>query len=167
MERKKSLVKKKSKLPLIIGIIVALLVAGAAAFYFLYWTRREPVIVLTDAEYLMEVKSWEKQDAPTVIWTFSEDGKGELTTNKSNYYDFEWSLEKGEPQILKIQTAWLLDLDDSFEFVLDREAKSFTVKNQSDLLESTFVPLGTAEAAASAQTSDGTTSADAPDTPQE
>ncbi len=167
MERKKSLVKKKSKLPLIIGIIVALLVAGAAAFYFLYWTRREPVIVLTDAEYLMEVKSWEKQDAPTVIWTFSEDGKGELTTNKSNYYDFKWSLENGEPRLLKIQTAWLLDLDDSFEFVLDREAKSFTVKNQSDLLESTFVPLGTAEAAASAQASDGTTSTDAPDAPQE
>lgn len=152
MEPEKTLVKKKkSKKPLIITLVVlAVLAAGAAAFYFLYWKNRTPEVVLTDAEFLIDVKSWEKEGAPTVIWTFKDEKNGELTTNKSNYYDFTWTLEKGDPGLLKVQTAWLLDLDDTFEFVLNREEKSFTVKNRTDNLESKFVPLGTAEAAKAA-----------------
>lgn len=150
MESQKSLKKQKSKKPLVIALVsLVVLLAGAAAFYFLYWRHREPVVVLTDAEYLAQ-HSWEKSDAPTVIWTFRTDGSGELTTNKSNYYNFTWTLEPGDPDTLAISTAWLLSLDDSFDFSLDREADSFTVKNRADDLESTFVPLGTAEAAASA-----------------
>ena len=153
MEPEKTLVKKKkSKKPLIFTLVVlAVLIAGAATFYFLYWKNREPVVVLTDAEILAETKSWEKSGAETVIWTFNPDGTGELTTNKSNYYDFTWALESGEPALLKIQTAWLLELSDTFEFTLNRETKSFTVKNQSDDTESTFVPLGTADAAKTAE----------------
>ena len=134
--------RKTKKTLLIISIVIAVLAAGAAAFYFLYWQKREPVVVLTDAQILVETKSWEKQDAPTVIWTFNADGTGELTTNKSNYYDFTWTLEDGEPSLLKIQTAWLLELSDTFEFTLNREDSSFTVLNRTDNLESTFVKLG-------------------------
>ena len=140
----KSLVKK-SKKPLIVGIICGvLLLAGTAAFYFLYWKNRNPEIILSDAEYRIQTESWEKVDAPTVIWSFKEGGKGELTTNKSNYYSFTWTLEKGDPSKLRIKTAWLLELDDTFEFSYNREEKSFYVKNLADDTESTFVPLGTA-----------------------
>jgi hypothetical protein len=104
----------------------------------------EPEVVVTDVTYL-SANAWEKQDAPTVIWTFREDGTGEITTNKSNYYSMEWSLDGESERTLKIVTAWLYELEDSFSFELNREENYFIVKNLSDETESIFVPLGTAE----------------------
>lgn len=137
LKKKKS---KKSKKPLIITLIIVgvLLVAGLVYYFFFF--SKGTKIVLSDSDYLIETKSWEKVDAPTVIWVFNENGKGELTTNKSNYYDTTWSL-KGST--LEISTEWLYDLNDSFEISIDRGEKSFTVKNLSDETESKFVPLGT------------------------
>lgn len=147
MEAEKKPKKRKNKskkLPIIIiSVILALLLIAGGVFYFLFWRDRGEQIVLSDAEFLMEIESWEKIDAPTVIWVFRSDGAGELTTNKSNYYDILWTLESGNPEILNISTDWLYILNDSFEFELDRDGESFTVKNLSDDTESTFVPLGT------------------------
>lgn len=143
MVREKSLSKKKSKKPLIISLIVAGILVAAGAVYYFVLRDTTPKIVLSDTEFLVSVESWEKVDAPTVIWVFKGDGKGELTTNKSNYYETSWSLSGANPEVLKISTAWLYELNDSFEFLLNRDEKSFTVKNLADETESTFVPLGT------------------------
>ncbi|MBR3204184.1 hypothetical protein IKF81_00680 [Candidatus Saccharibacteria bacterium] len=133
--------KKKSKKPLIISlIIIALVLAAGGASYYFFFRKKSPLILSSESEYLIETKSWEKVDAPSVIWTFNEQGKGEITTNKSNYYEMEWELSD---KTLKIDTNWLYELNDSFDFFLNREEKSFTVINRSDNTVSTFVPLGT------------------------
>ncbi len=145
MEPEKKLSKDKKISPIVIvAIIIGVLAIVGVCLYFFVFKEPEPEVVLTDAQYIIKTSSWEKQDSPTVIWTFHEDGTGELTTNKSNYYETLWELTEGEEgQVLKTTTDWLYELNDSFAFTLDREANSFTVKNLADDTESIFVPLGT------------------------
>lgn len=146
-EKPKKHLSKNARIAIIVSSILLTLIGIAALLYFVVFKKEEPVIVLTDRDILVS-RSWEKQGAPTVIWTFHADGTGELTTNKTNYYDTKWTLSDEEPAKLEITTAWLYELKDSFTFALDREANTFTVKNLSDDTESVFVPLGTAETAA-------------------
>ena len=55
-----------------------------------------------------------------VIWTFTEIGKGTLTTNShNNEYDFRWAMKDGH---LMVQTDWLYELDDEFDYKLDQSA---------------------------------------------
>lgn len=145
MEPEKKLSKDKKISPIVIvAIIIGVLAIAGVCLYFFLFKKTEPEVVLTDLQYIVKTGSWEKQDSPTVIWTFREDGTGELTTNKSNYYGTTWELTEGEEgQTLIITTDWLYELKDSFTFTLDREANSFTVKNLADDTESIFVPLGT------------------------
>ena len=150
-EKKHRKLSKKARLVIIIGSIVGGLAIIGVLLYFLVFRKVEPVVVLSDRDILVS-HAWEKKDTSTVIWTFRADGTGELTTNKSNYYDTKWRLEQeDDKQILKIDTAWLYELNDSFEFVLDRENDSFSVKNLAEETESVFVPLGTAEQKAAEQ----------------
>ena len=149
---KRKKLSKKTKLAIIISAVVVALLAIAAILIFVVFKKEEPEVVLTDRDFLSSI-SWEKQGAPTVIWTFHNDGTGEITTNKSNYYDMEWELEEGDTTTLKITTNWLYDLEDSFTFALNREEKTFIVVNLADNTESTFVQLGTAERAAAEQQS--------------
>ena len=159
MVREKSLVKPKSKKPLIITLVAVAVLALAGGVYY-YLAHREKPVFLSDAEYLIDVESWEKSGAPSVIWAFRADSKGELTTNKSNYYPTSWSLEGGK---LQISTSWLYELNDEFEFSLNRVEKSFTVKNLSDDTESTFLPLGTQESTSADDASDASDSAPSPE----
>lgn len=135
---------KKAKIIIIVLCVLVLLAGAGVLVYFLLLNKPEPEVVLTDAEYLAKVESWEKEGAPTVIWTFRDNQVGEITTNKINYYDTKWALEE-EGTKLHILTGWLYELNDRFEFSLDRENNSFTVKNLTDETESVFVPLGTQE----------------------
>ena len=82
---------------------------------------------VADAEFLVSSGDWIREDEPTVIWDFTEVGKGTLTTDggKTNY-DFIWALEDGK---LKIETSWLYDLDDEFEYTLDQGTKTLTIKS--------------------------------------
>ncbi len=137
----KKRLSKKARLIIAISALVIAALGLAAVLIFVVFRDQTPEAVLTDREFLT-AHAWEKQSAPTVIWTFRADGTGELTTNKSNYYDMKWELENDE---IVIKTDWLYDLTDHFTITLDRDADSFTVKNLSDEIESTFVPLGTAE----------------------
>lgn len=67
-----------------------------------------------DAETLVATGSWQREDEPSVIWNFTEIGKGLLTTNShTNDYDFIWAMEDGK---LKIETNWLYTLNDEFEY---------------------------------------------------
>ncbi|MBR3319669.1 hypothetical protein IKG06_04210 [Candidatus Saccharibacteria bacterium] len=154
-EKPKKKLNKKVRIAVIVSSIVVVLLGIAALLYFVVFKKEEPEIVLTDRDILVS-NSWEKQGAPTVIWTFHQDGTGEVTTNKTNYYDTRWFLSDEEPAKLEITTKWLYELNDSFTFALDREARSFTVKNLADDTESVFVPLGTAETAAQDQTEEPT-----------
>lgn len=137
--------KPKKWLLILVAAILFLIGVVAGVAYF-FWTHPEnpegeaapePVA----SEFLTTTASWEKLDSPSVIWSFKADGTGELTTNRSNYYQFSWSLSEGQ---LKIKTAWLYELDDSFEFSFDEQAQTFTVRNLNTESVSTFVPLGTA-----------------------
>ena len=99
---------KKTKLILIISSVVVGLGGLVALLVLVVFKKTEPVVVLTDTEYLIQTESWEKQGAPTVIWTFHDDQKGELTTNKSNYYDMKWAIEQeNDKQILKVTNLLL------------------------------------------------------------
>ena len=133
---------KKAKLALIIFAAVIVTAGIVVALFLFVFKHEEPEIVLTDRDYLV-AHAWEKQGAPTVIWTFRADGSGEITTNKQNYYSMKWSLE--QDNLLNIKTDWLYELNNSFEFSYDKENDRFTVKNKGDETESTFAPLGTAE----------------------
>ena len=69
---------------------------------------------MDDAEFLISAGEWVREDKPNVIWDFTEVGKGKLSTDGHlNNYDFKWSLEDGK---LKIETAWLYDLSDEFNY---------------------------------------------------
>ncbi|MBQ3293699.1 hypothetical protein IJG96_01010 [Candidatus Saccharibacteria bacterium] len=133
---------KKAKLALIISAAVLAAAGIVVALFLFVFKHEEPEIVLTDRDYLI-AHAWEKQGAPTVIWTFRTDGSGEITTNKQNYYSMKWSLE--QDTLLSIKTDWLYELNNSFDFAYDKDSDSFTVKNKDDETESVFVPLGTSE----------------------
>ena len=66
-----------------------------------------------------------------VVWDFTEIGKGKLTTNNHiNDYDFIWSLEDGK---LKIETDWLYNLENEYEYALDQNAKTLTLTSGEDV----------------------------------
>ena len=112
----------KKRIPLIVFIIgIITLLAGVG--FLLFKLLKQPDS--RDAEYLVEIGEWVENDADSVIWTFTEVGKGSLTTNNHlNDYDFIWSIE-GET--LKIETKWLYDLNDEYTYSLDRGAKTLTL----------------------------------------
>jgi len=106
----------KKKLPLIIFIIgLTALVAGATFLAFNFITKSKTA----DAEYLVKIGTWTEEDSGnSVIWTFSEIGKGALTTNSHlNDYDFIWAIEEDN---LKIETDWLYTLNNNYTYTLDQ-----------------------------------------------
>lgn len=140
---------------LIIGIIV--LVAGAV-FLVLKLTSQSAV---ADGEYLVSKGKWAleiKADENTkcskseegeekeskcvpmhstgaVVWNFTEVGKGSLTTDSGEHnYDFIWAIEDGK---LLIETNWLYDIDNEYEYSLDQRNNVLTLK--ADDQEYTFV----------------------------
>lgn len=128
----KSLSKKRkiSIAALVIGIIV--LVAGLG--FFLWRLLSTPA--LDDADYLVQIGSWQRGDAPSVIWDFTEIGQGRLTTNDHvNDYDFTWAIEDGQ---LKIDTDWLYTMNDAYTYHLDQNANQLKLEIDDETL--VFVP---------------------------
>ena len=83
------------------------------------------VALLGGAGYLINAGEWVAEDGESVIWDFTEVGKGLLTTNNHvNDYDFLWSMEGNT---LKIETKWLYDLEDEYTYSIDRGAKTLTL----------------------------------------
>ena len=61
-----------------------------------------------------------------MIWQFTEIGKGKLTTNgHTNDYDFIWAIEDDK---LKIETSWLYDLENEYEYSLNQGDGTLTLK---------------------------------------
>lgn len=91
---------------------------------------------MEDVDFLMEAGEWQREDQPAVIWDFIGIGGGELTTDGHlNDYAFEWSLENGK---LKIQTDWLYDLNDEFDYKIDQGAKTLVITNADKGIEVKF-----------------------------
>ena len=123
----------KKTISIIIFIIGFVTLAAGAVMFVLDWLKKPAV---EDAEYFVSIGEWVEQDSDGVIWKFTEIGKGTLTTNNhTDDYDFIWSLEGNR---LKIETAWLYDLEDEFTYTLDQ--KENTLKLESDGKTVTFVP---------------------------
>ncbi len=137
---------EKSKKPVstkktsgIIMLIIGLFTLLVGAVLLIKTLTDGPAIA--DAEYLVEIGQWKRSDEPSVIWNFTEVGKGTLTTNNhTNDYDFIWALDSGE---LKIETSWLYTLNDSYNYKLDQSAKVLTLLGRSGEILYTFIPVAT------------------------
>ena len=103
-----------------VGIIVfclGMVTSVAGLTFFLVNLFTEPG--LRDAEYLVEIGTWTRKDQPSVIWQFTEVGKGTLTTNAhTNDYDFIWAISGNK---LEVETEWLHNLEDEFSYVLSQD----------------------------------------------
>ena len=78
-----------------------------------------------DGDYLVKAGDWALEDGEGVVWDFTEVGKGTLTTNNHlNDYDFIWALEDGK---LKIETDWLYNLENKYEYELDQNSGVLTL----------------------------------------
>ncbi len=133
--------KKKIIFMSVFAVGLATLIAGAV-FLVLNLTRKADV---ADGEYLVSVGKWVLADeipirnctdnypdsncgpeegeatvtTDRVVWDFKEIGKGTLTTNAhENDYDFIWAIEDGK---LKIETKWLYDLENEYDYKLDQD----------------------------------------------
>ena len=114
--------------------IFTLLVGG---FFLIKTLTKKPAT--PDGRYLVSVGTWAREDEPTVIWTFSEIGKGSLTTNRHyNDYDFIWSIEDKK---LSIETSWLYTLNDTFEYELNQKKNTLTLTSGG--VDYVFVPAST------------------------
>lgn len=121
-----------------IGILVFVvglvgLISGAS--FLLYSLLKVPD--MRDAEYLVEVGTWQLENDSTVVWDFTEIGKGKLTTNfYINEYDFIWAMDGDQ---LKIETDWLYTLNNAYTYILDQGAKKLTLADDNGSY--VFVPL--------------------------
>lgn len=114
--------KKASIVPLIIFIVGLVTLAAGATFFILDLLKKPDI---RTADYLVEVKNWKEQGTDTVFWSFTEIGKGTLTTNNHiNDYDFIWRIDD---DTLKIETSWLYALNNEYTITIDDEAKTFTL----------------------------------------
>lgn len=105
---------KKKILPVAMLIIGLVFLIGGVAFLVAKITSTSRA---SDAERLVEIGTFVEDGEDGVIWQFTEVGKGTLTTNNhTNDYDFIWAIEDGK---LKIETAWLYDLNDEFDYKID------------------------------------------------
>ena len=104
---------------LIIGLIV--LVVGVVMLVLNVMKSAQAA----DGDYLVTAGDWVLEGEDGVIWDFTEVGKGTLTTNNhTNDYDFIWAREDGK---LKVETDWLYDLENEYEYSLDQGSKTLTL----------------------------------------
>lgn len=106
--------KKKLIISLTVFVTGIITLIVGVVFLILDLTKGE---LLEDGEYLVSVDSWVREDEPSVVWKFTEIGKGELTTNDGlNTYDFIWAIDDDK---IKIETDWLYTLNDEYEYRIE------------------------------------------------
>ena len=92
-----------------------------------------------DADYLVDKSTWTLADTPQVEWTFTEVGKGTLTTNShTNDYNFLWSISGDK---LTIETDWLYTLDDTYTYKLDQSTATLTLTTDDGTTSYIFTTL--------------------------
>ena len=128
--------KPKKLLPIIVFIAGLIALCVSLVFLILHLTSSPKT---ADAEYLVNIGEWVEKDSASVIWNFTEIGKGTLTTNgHQNDYDFTWSLADNT---LSVKTTWLYDLANEFTYTLDQENHTLTLTSSEKTI--TFIPAKT------------------------
>ena len=148
--------KEKKKINKIIFGIIALIIGGGAliasvAFFVIDLVSTPD---LRDAEYLVQKRTWVMQSntaentecatgegvqpavcepvelpSENVIWTFTEIGKGVLTTNNHiDDHDFKWALDGDK---LLIETDWLYTLYNEVSYKLDQKEETLEVTDEN------------------------------------
>ena len=135
MDKDNSKKGDKKKLTGLIVMLCGIAVLVAGLVFLLVNIFAKPG--LRDAEYLVEVGTWVREDEPSVEWNFTEVGKGVLTTNAhANDYNFIWAING---DTLEVETSWLYTLNDSYEYVLDQSAKTLTLTSGDKEIK--FIPF--------------------------
>lgn len=107
--------KSKKKLVGFIVLLCGIMVCVAGLVFLLVNLFTGPG--LRDAEYLVKVGQWVREDEPNVIWNFTEIGKGSLTSNNhTNDYEFIWELDE---ETLKVETSWLYNLNNEYSYEIE------------------------------------------------
>ena len=115
---------KKKKLVWAIVTLVVGLATLVTGIVFLVLNLNKSAAA-QDGNYLVAQENWALSDSDKVVWDFTEIGKGTLTTNgHENDYEFKWALEDGK---LKIETDWLYELENEYEYTLDQSAGKLTL----------------------------------------
>ncbi len=97
---------------LVVGVITLIAGVGFLVFRMIEAGRQ------ADGEYLVAAGNWTLSGEDGVVWDFTEIGKGTLTTNNHiNDYNFEWAIDGDK---LIIETDWLYDMEDEYEYSLDQ-----------------------------------------------
>lgn len=126
----------KKKLTSIIIMVTGLITLVVGVIFLVLNLIRRPT--MADSDYLVSKSAWvlesgdcERSDDSSkcaeenVIWKFTENGKGTLTTNNHvNDYNFEWAIRDNQ---LIIQTDWLYELDNEYRYRIDQGAQTLTL----------------------------------------
>lgn len=122
--------RKKKKI-LSIGVFVLGIIMLVVGIVFLVLNVLKGNAV-ADGEYLVAAENWVltdcgDEDCDKVIWDFTEIGKGSLTTDGGEHnYDFKWAIKDGK---LDIQTDWLYELNNEYEYSLDQSNGVLTLRD--------------------------------------
>lgn len=123
----------RKRLPIAVFVIGILVLIGGLVFLIVRLINQPKT---EDADFLISAGEWVREDEPTVIWDFAEIGKGMLTTDgHMNDYPFAWAIKDEK---LKVETDWLYDLADEFDYTLDQGAKILTIKLKDEDIEIKF-----------------------------
>ena len=123
----------KKKMPIAVFVVGVIAMIGGLSF-LIYKLVAGPAAA--DADFLINAGEWVEEDEPSVIWRFTEVGKGTHTTDgQQTDYDFIWALENGK---IKVETAWLYKLEDTFGYSLDQGSKTLTFKDEDKGIEVKF-----------------------------
>ena len=111
--------KKISIIIFILGLIV--LAAGGALLGYKF--LKKPSV--RDGEYLVSVGEWQLEGDDSVIWKFTEIGKGVITTDAhASDFDFIWAIDG---DVLKLETSWHYLVDNEYHYVLNQSENKLTL----------------------------------------
>ena len=123
-EEKKLKNEKKKKIGSITIFVIGMVVLVVGVVFLVLNLLENKT---ADAEFLISKENWILEDGDGVVWDFTELGKGTLTTNNHiNDYDFTWAIEDKK---LKIKTEWLYEMDNEYEYSLDKGAGVLILKD--------------------------------------
>lgn len=137
---------KKKKIISIIVMVVGLIALVVGVVFLVINLNQAPAV--QDGEYLVSAGEWALDEGancaaeseveagaancePSVVWDFTEIGKGTLTTDGGEHdYDFIWALEDGK---LLVETDWLYTLNNEYEYEIDQGAGVLTLTSGDEV----------------------------------
>lgn len=125
--------RKKKKIACITVFVVGLIVLVVGIVFLVLSILKGNAVA--DGEYLVAAESWQltdcgEENCDKVVWDFTEIGKGTLTTDGSEHnYNFQWAIKDGK---LLIQTDWLYEMDNEYEYSLDQGNGVLTLKDDEN-----------------------------------